>query len=156
AALEHLKNNRALFGLLGLRRLPQHLREPIANAASKVRGGPLVTVSAVGKAVSGRMEALGRQAKQLLGKRRSDRQIVDYARVFIALGDLETAQWLLGRVRPGTKGLPAARAWVAWTCGDMTQAVELMKAAKRERKTVARWSSELASFQGATPQLEPV
>src|SRR5699024_6936658 len=32
AALEHLKNNRALFGLLVLRRLPQHLREPIANA----------------------------------------------------------------------------------------------------------------------------
>ena len=156
AALEHLKNNRALFGLLVLRRLPQHVREPIANAASKVRGGPLDTVSAVGKAVSGRMEALESQAKQLLGKRGANRKIVDYARVFIALGDIDTAQWLLDRVRPGTKGLPAARAWVAWTCGNMTQAVELMKTAKRERKTVERWSSELASFQGATPQLEPV
>src|SRR5699024_5761570 len=89
AAHEHLKNNRALFGLLVLRRLPQHLREPIAHAASKVRGGPLDTVSAVGKAVSGRNDELIDQAKELLGQRGADRKIVDYARVFIALGDLE-------------------------------------------------------------------
>src|SRR5699024_6481342 len=56
AALEHLKNNRALFGLLVLRRLPQRLREPIATAASNVNGGPLDTVSAVGKAVLGRTD----------------------------------------------------------------------------------------------------
>lgn len=156
AALEHLKNNRALFGLLVLRRLPQHLRKPIANAASKVRGGPLDTVSAVGKAVSGRNDELLDQAKELLGQRRADRKIVDYARVFIALGDLETAEWLLDRVRPNAKGLQAARAWTAWTCGSLVKAVELMKTAKRERKTVERWSSELESFQGAKPQLEPV
>lgn len=156
AALEHLKNNRALFGLLVLRRLPQHLREPIANAASKARGGPFDTVSAVGKAVLGRTDELLDQATALLGQRGSGRKIVDYARVFIALGDLETAQWLLDRVRPNTRGLQAARAWVAWTCGDMAKAVELMQTAKRERKTVERWSSELASFQGAKPQLEAV
>ena len=156
AALEHLKNNRALFGLLVLRRLPQHLREPIANAASQVRGGPLDTISAVGKAVAGRTDELKDQAIELLGKRGSDRKIVDYARVFIALGDLDTAQCLLERVRPTTKGLKAARAWMAWTCGSMEQAVELMQTAERERKTVARWSSELASFQGAKPQLETI
>ena len=156
AALEHLKNNRALFGLLVLRRLPQNLREPIANAASKLRGGPLDTLSAVGKAVSGRNDELIDQAKELLGQRGADRKIVDYARVFIALGDLETADWLLDRVKPNTKGLQAARAWTAWTCGSMVEAVELMKTAKRERKTVERWSSELESFQGAKPQLESV
>lgn len=156
AAFEHLKNNRALFGLLVLRRLPQHLREPLATAASKVRGGPLDTISGVGKAVLGHTDELLEQATELLGQRGADRKIVDYARVFIALGDLETAQWLLDRVRPDTKSLPAARAWVAWTCGDMSNAVELMKTAKRERKTVARWSSELESFQGAKPQLAPV
>src|SRR5699024_10964817 len=153
---EHLKNNRALFGLLVLRRLPQHLREPIANAASKVRGGPLDTVSAVGKAVSGRNEELIDQAKELLGQRGADRKIVDYARVFIALGDLETAECLLDRVRPDAKGLRAARAWTAWTCGSLVQAVELMKTAKRERKPVERWSSELERFQGAKPQLDHV
>src|SRR5699024_12597228 len=109
--------------LLVLRRLRQRGRVPPADAASTVRGGPLDTVSAVGKAVSGRMEALESQANQLLGKRGANRKIVDYARVFVALGDTDPARWLLDRVRPGTKGLPAARAWVAWTCGNMTQAV---------------------------------
>src|SRR5690625_2600666 len=90
AALEHLKNNRALFGLLVLRRLPQRLRDPIANAAATVSGGPLDTLSAVGKAVLGRTEELQEQAKALLGKRGADRKIIDYARVFIALGDIET------------------------------------------------------------------
>ncbi|WP_082911878.1 glycosyltransferase [Enteractinococcus helveticum] len=156
AALEHLKNNRALFGLLVLRRLPQRLREPIATAASNFNGGPLDTVSAVGKAVLGRTDELKSQASSLLGKRGSDRKIIDYARVFIALGDLETAEWLLDRVRPNTRGLVAARAWVSWTRGDMEQAVELMKTAERERKTVERWSSELHSFQGAMPHLRSV
>src|SRR5699024_7314695 len=57
---------------------------------------------------------------------------------------------------PNTRGLAAARAWAAWTRGDMVRAVELMQSSSRERKTVERWSSELASFQGAKPQLEPV
>ncbi|GAA4119641.1 glycosyltransferase [Enteractinococcus coprophilus] len=156
AALEHLKNNRALFGLLVLRRLPQRLREPIAMVASNFNGGPLDTVSAIGKAVLGRTDELETQACALLGKRGTDRKIIDYARVFIALGDLQTAEWFLDRVRPNTRGLVAARAWVAWTRGDMAQAVELMKTAERERKTVARWSSELKSFQGAMPQLQPI
>ena len=156
AALEHLKNNRALFGLLVLRRLPQRLREPIATVASNFNGGPLDTVSAIGKAVLGRTDELEDQARALLGKRGTDRKIIDYARVFIALGDLKTAEWFLDRVRPDTRGLVAARAWVAWTRGDMEQAVELMKTAERERKTVARWSSELKSFQGAMPQLQAV
>lgn len=156
AALEHLKNNRALFGLLVLRRLPQRLREPIAHVASTISGGPLDTVAAVGKAVLGRTDELKDQAAQLLGRRGSGRKIIDYARVFIALGDIETAEWLMDRVRPNTRGLPAARAWAAWTRGNMSQAVELMETAARERKTVARWSSELKSFQGATPQLSPV
>ena len=59
---------------------------------SKVHGGPLDTISAVGKAVSGRNHELIDQAKELLGQRGADRKIVDYARVFIALGDLETAR----------------------------------------------------------------
>ncbi len=156
AALEHLKNNRALFGLLVLRRLPQRLREPIATFASSFDGGPLDTISAVGKAVLGRTDELEAQARSLLGKRGTDRKIIDYARVFIALGDLETAEWFLDRVRPNTRGLVAARAWTAWTRGDMEHAVELMKTAARERKTVERWSSELRSFQGAVPQLQQV
>src|SRR5699024_3943990 len=65
SALEHFKDNRAFFGLLVLRRLPQHLREPIANAASKLRGGPLNTVAAVGKAASGRNDELIQQAKEM-------------------------------------------------------------------------------------------
>lgn len=156
AALEHLKNNRALFGLLVLRRLPQRLREPIASAAATVSGGPLDTLSAVGKAVLGRTDELKQQAEDLLGQRGADRKIIDYARVFIALGDNDTAQWLMDRVRPTTKGLTAARAWAAWTRGDMAQAVELLETTERERKTVERWSSELASFQGAAPRLKPV
>lgn len=156
AALEHLKNNRALFGLLVLRRLPQRLRDPIANAAATVSGGPLDTLSAVGKAVLGRTEELQEQAKALLGKRGADRKIIDYARVFIALGDIETAEWFMDRVRPNTRGLAAARAWSAWTRGDMAHAVALLETTERERKTVARWSSELESFQGAPPQLKPV
>ena len=156
AALEHLKNNRALFGLLVLRRLPQRLREPIASAAATVSGGPLDTLSAVGKAVLGRTDELRQQAEDLLGQRGADRKIIDYARVFIALGDNDTAQWLMDRVRPTTKGLTAARAWAAWTRGDMAQAVELLETTERERKTVERWSSELASFQGAAPRLKPV
>lgn len=156
AALEHLKNNRALFGLLVLRRLPQRLREPIANAAAAVRGGPFDTLSAVGKAVLGRTDELRQQAQDLLGRRGADRKIIDYARVFIALGDNDTAQGLMDRVRPTTKGLTAARAWAAWTRGDMAQAVELLETTERERKTVERWSSELASFQGVAPRLNPV
>ena len=156
AALEHLKNNRALFGLLVLRRLPQRLREPIANAAASISGGPFDTVSAVGKAVLGKTDELKDQAEALLGKRGADRKIVDYARVFIALGDNETAEWFMNRVRPNTRGLTAARAWAAWTRGDMAQAVELLETSERERKTVARWSSELDSFQGAMPQLKAI
>ncbi|GAA4473689.1 hypothetical protein GCM10023190_06240 [Enteractinococcus fodinae] len=156
AALEHLKNNRALFGLLVLRRLPQRLREPIASAAASVSGGPLDTLSAVGKAVLGRTDELKQQAEDLLGHRGADRKIIDYARVFIALGDIDTAQWFMDRVRPTTKGLNAARAWAAWTRGDMAQAVELLETTERERKTVERWSSELASFQGVAPRLNPV
>src|SRR5699024_5933344 len=49
AALEHLKDNRALFGLLVLRRMPPRLREPVARVAASLNGGPLNTVSAVGK-----------------------------------------------------------------------------------------------------------
>src|SRR5699024_12678097 len=115
AALAPLKDNRALSVLLVRRRLPQHLREPIASAASKVRGGPLDTVSAVGKAVSGRNDELLDQAKELLGQRGADRKIVDYARVFIALGDLETAEGLVDRVRPNAKGLQAEHDWDART-----------------------------------------
>jgi len=156
AALEHLKHNRALFGLLVLRRLPQKVREPIASVAAQLSGGPLDTVSAVGKAVLGRTDELQQQALDLIGKRGTDRKIIDYARVFIALGDIETAEWFMDRVRPKTKGLAAARAWAAWTRGDMTQAVALLETTARERKTVARWSSELAAFQGAAPQLQKV
>lgn len=156
AALDHLKDNPALFGLLVLRRLPQHLRDPIAGAVARVHGGPLGTVGAVGKAVSGRTDELFEQATDLLGRRCSDRKIGNYARVLIALGDFESAEWLLDRVRPNTKGLQVARAWVAWTRGNMVDAVDQIKTAKHESKSVARWSSELASFQGAKPQLDPV
>src|SRR5699024_7248673 len=45
AALEHLKNNRALFGPLVVGRLSRHLRELTAHAESKVPSGPLETVS---------------------------------------------------------------------------------------------------------------
>src|SRR5690625_2724968 len=38
----------------------------------------------------------------------------------------------------------------------MAHAVSVLEATERERKTVARWSSELESFQGAPPQLKPV
>lgn len=156
AALEHLKDNKALFGLLVLRRLPQRLREPVARAAASLNGGPLNVVSAVGKATLGQVEELRDQAVGLLGKRGSDRKIVDYIRVFIALGEIETAEWLLDRVRPNTRGLTVPRAWAAWARGEMTRAVQLLTNAEREERTVARWSSELTSFEGTKPQLVPV
>src|SRR5699024_4144180 len=126
AVLDHLRENPALFGLLVLRRLPQHLREPIADAASNVHGGSLGTVGAEGKAVSGRTDELFAQAAALVGKRGTDRKIGNYARVFIALGDFKSAEWLLDRVRPDTKGLDVARAWIAWTRGNMLEAIELI------------------------------
>jgi glycosyltransferase involved in cell wall biosynthesis len=156
SAMEHLKDNRALFGLLVLRRLPQKMRDPIAKAASHLKGGPLDTVSAIGKAALGRTEELRIQAQDLLGKRCADRKLVDYIRVFIALGDTETAEWFLNRVRPDTPGLTVPRAWSEWTQGNMSEALELLKNANREHKTASRWSAELASFQGETPQLQEV
>src|SRR5699024_1500525 len=146
----------ALFGLLVLRRMPQRLRGPLATAASRIGGGPFGTIGAVGKAVSGRTDELFEQAAALVGQRGMDRKIGNYARVFIALGDFKTAEWLLDRVRPNTKGLHVARAWIAWTRGNTSEAMELIKTAKREQKTIARWQSELESFQGAKPQLAPV
>src|SRR5699024_8155334 len=145
AALEHLRDNPALFGLLVLRRMPQRLRGPLATAASRIGGGPFGTIGAVGKAVSGRTDELFEQAAALVGQRGMDRKIGNYARLFIALGDFKTAEWLLDRVRPNTKGLHVARAWIAWTRGNMSEAMELIKTAKREQKTIARWQSELES-----------
>lgn len=156
AALEHLKDNRALFGLLVLRRLPQRLREPIAKAIASLNGGPLDTVSAIGKAALGRKEELRDQALELIGKRGANRKLVDFIRVFIALGEIETAQWFLDRVRPNTPGLTVPRAWASWTRGDMTQAVRLLMDYDSSSKTLARWKSELESFQGARPQLTAV
>src|SRR5699024_10492414 len=43
-----------------------------------------------------------------------------------------------------------------WTAEDMTEAVELLQPEKHERRTVERWSSELASFEGAKQQLESI
>src|SRR5699024_1269173 len=83
-------------------------------------------------------------------------KIVHYARGFTALGDMSTAQSSSPRVSTGTKGSAAARACVACTPGQMSQAVELGNTAKRERSSGERWRAELASGQGATPQLEPV
>src|SRR5699024_11062605 len=125
---------------LVLRRMPPRLREPVARVAASLNGGPLNTVSAVGKATLGQIEELREQAAGLFGKRGSDRKIVDYIRVFIALGDLETAEWLLDRVRPNTRGLTVPRAWAAWTRGEMTQALRLLTNAEREHRTIARWS----------------
>jgi glycosyltransferase involved in cell wall biosynthesis len=155
AACEHLKDNRALFGLLVLRRLPQSLRKPLAKVATKAGKG-IHTVSAIGNAALGRTDRLRTQAEDLLGRRGSDRKIVDYVRVFIALGDIETAMWFLERVRPDTPGLTVPRAWAAWTRGDMGTGIELLKATGRNHGTVERWSSELESFKGAAPELNRV
>ena len=153
---EHLRDDPALLALQISRRLPAAARGPLAQFMARLERGVLQIPGAIGLAAAGRGDELTARAEAAARRGESERRLVHYADVLTSVGDAETAAQLLDRVSESTPGRAAALARLDWHAGQMRQAVGRLDSSGREGRQRSRLDSELATFTGFRPRLEPV
>ncbi|MEH0058516.1 glycosyltransferase [Auritidibacter ignavus] len=155
-ARDHIGQDPALFALQVARRLPTSISEPVASVASKIHGGPLDVVGALGAAIRGNSESLREELCRAVEARAGSRKVLELVNLLTSSGDTEAAEWGLARVRPGGKGYRLARSRIQWNKGNMTAAVEGLKTSGKEGWKRKGYRSQLRTFQGERPQLARV